>query len=78
MRSYRKGRQAILSAIRKSKYQQILQNVITSLVNNNLDKILILGCLISQDLEARNMKKTVQLGMAYHIPDIIGADLVSW
>jgi len=56
MRSYRKGRQAILSAIRKSKYQQILQN----------------------DLEARNMKKTVQLGMAYHIPDIIGADLVSW
>jgi len=55
MKSYIKGRQAIISAVKKSKYQQILQN----------------------ELEARNMKKTVQLGVAYHIHDIIGADLVS-
>jgi len=55
MKCYIKGRQAIISAIKKSKYQQILQN----------------------ELESRNMKKTVQLGVAYHIHDIIGADLVS-
>lgn len=55
MKSYIKGRQAIMSVIKKSKYQQILQN----------------------ELEGRNMKKSVQLGIAYHIHDIIGADLVS-
>jgi hypothetical protein len=31
-----------------------------------------------KELELRNMKKTVQLGVYYHIHDIIGADLVTW
>ncbi|KAI9562426.1 hypothetical protein GHT06_013396 [Daphnia sinensis] len=54
MKAYTKGRQNIIHLIRKSKYQQILQN----------------------ELEQRDMRKTVQLGIRYHVHDIIGADLV--
>ncbi|XP_057367027.1 serine/threonine-protein kinase 19-like [Daphnia carinata] len=54
MKVYAKGRQNVIRLVKKSKYQQILQN----------------------ELGQRDMRKTVQLGVQYHIHDIIGADLV--
>ncbi|XP_013415910.1 serine/threonine-protein kinase 19 [Lingula anatina] len=54
MKSFTRGRKAVLMMITKSKYKETLQN----------------------DLETRKLPKVAKLGMAYHIHDIIGADLV--
>lgn len=83
MKVYAKGRQNIIRLVRKSKYQQILQNVGDSCLNANYNFglrfwINILDYSTWKDLERRDMRKTVKLGVHYHIHDIVGADVVTW
>lgn len=77
MKAYLKGRQSVLGAVKKSKYQQILQSVrildYKTIISKYLFKFFPL-----KELESRDMKKTVSLSVTYHVHDIIGADLVTW
>lgn len=68
----------VLQMIKRKKYHEILQTVSKSDLSNTIyDLILWCTFFLNQELEGRKMTVS-RLGMAYHIHDIIGADLVEW
>lgn len=78
MKSYSKGRKAVLAVVRKSKFRQILRKVYLVLFKFLCLEAYLDSLSLFQDLESRPMKKTVPIGLPYHIHDIIGAELVTW
>ena len=77
----------ILEQVRSCTFELNLQSLVTrpSLLNNtagcrNAKSLMMLTwpckTLLSQELETRNLNSHSKLGMAYHIHDIVGAEIV--